>query len=145
MLAGHLRTRRIIVVEQNHSAQFYHYLVGQKAIPSDAESVARPGPPPFRPSGIASFGCDPMTDIAIESKAHETRRCIFPRAQATWKRQVRPSAKAIAQARAAAISFVLADDRYSRGITFGGERIEAPAATKSQMTLAEIGRALVPG
>lgn len=47
--------RRIIVIEQNHSGQLYHYLVGQKAIPPSAESVARPGPLPFRPSEIASY------------------------------------------------------------------------------------------
>ena len=47
--------RRIIVVEQNHSAQLYHHLVGQKAIPPSAESVARPGPLPFRPGEIASY------------------------------------------------------------------------------------------
>lgn len=47
--------RRVIVIEQNHSAQLYHYLVGQKAIPPTAESVARPGPLPFRPSEIASY------------------------------------------------------------------------------------------
>ena len=46
--------RRIIVVEQNHGAQLYHYLLGHKAIPLSAESVARPGPAPFRPSEIAS-------------------------------------------------------------------------------------------
>ena len=51
-LAG---ARRIIVIEQNHSGQLYHYLVGQKAIPPSAESVARPGPLPFRPSEIASY------------------------------------------------------------------------------------------
>jgi 2-oxoglutarate ferredoxin oxidoreductase subunit alpha len=47
--------RRIIVVEQNHGAQLYHHLIGQKAIPPNAESVARPGPLPFRPSEIASY------------------------------------------------------------------------------------------
>jgi 2-oxoglutarate ferredoxin oxidoreductase subunit alpha len=47
--------RRIIVVEQNHGAQLYHYLLGQKAIPPAAESVARPGPLPYRPSEIASY------------------------------------------------------------------------------------------
>jgi 2-oxoglutarate ferredoxin oxidoreductase subunit alpha len=47
--------RRIIVVEQNHGAQLYHHLIGQKAIPPSAESVARPGPLPFRPSEIASY------------------------------------------------------------------------------------------
>lgn len=47
--------RRVIVVEQNHGAQLYHYLLGQKAIPTAAESVARPGPLPYRPSEIASY------------------------------------------------------------------------------------------
>jgi len=46
---------RIIVIEQNHGAQLYHHLVGHKAIPPSAESVARPGPLPYRPSEIASF------------------------------------------------------------------------------------------
>jgi 2-oxoglutarate/2-oxoacid ferredoxin oxidoreductase subunit alpha len=51
-LAG---VRRIIVVEQNHGAQLYHDLVGQKAIPPGAKSVARPGPLPFLSSEIASY------------------------------------------------------------------------------------------
>ena len=51
-LAG---VRRIVVIEQNHGAQLYHYLLGHKAIPPGAESVARPGPAPFRPSEIASY------------------------------------------------------------------------------------------
>jgi 2-oxoglutarate ferredoxin oxidoreductase subunit alpha len=46
---------RIIVIEQNHGAQLYRHLLGEKAIPVDAESVARPGPLPFRPSEIASY------------------------------------------------------------------------------------------
>ena len=50
-----LESRGIIVVEQNHGAQLYHYLLGQKAIPPAAESVARPGPLPYRPSEIASY------------------------------------------------------------------------------------------
>ena len=55
-LAGALDgARRIIVIEQNHGAQLYHHLIGQKAIPPSAESVARPGPLPFRPSEIASY------------------------------------------------------------------------------------------
>ena len=47
--------RRIIVVEQNHGAQLYHHLIGRKAISPSAESVARPGPLPFRPAEIASY------------------------------------------------------------------------------------------
>jgi len=46
---------RIIVIEQNSGAQLYHYLLGQKAIPPGAESVARPGPLPFLASEIASY------------------------------------------------------------------------------------------
>ena len=42
-------------IEQNHSAQLYRHLIGHKAIPPSAESVARPGPLPFRPSEIASY------------------------------------------------------------------------------------------
>ena len=47
--------RRVVVIEQNHGAQLYHYLLGYKAIPQSAESVARPGPSPFRPSEIAAY------------------------------------------------------------------------------------------
>jgi len=47
--------RRVIVVEQNHGAQLYRHLLGQKAIAPSAESVARPGPLPFRPAEIASY------------------------------------------------------------------------------------------
>jgi 2-oxoglutarate ferredoxin oxidoreductase subunit alpha len=47
--------RRIIVIEQNHGAQLYRHLLGQKAIPPSAESVARPGPLPFRPAEVASY------------------------------------------------------------------------------------------
>ncbi|MBO0758235.1 MAG: 2-oxoglutarate synthase, partial [Bradyrhizobiaceae bacterium] len=46
--------RRVIVLEQNHGAQLYRHLLGQKAIPSTAESIARPGPLPFRPSELAA-------------------------------------------------------------------------------------------
>ena len=45
---------RIVVMEQNHSAQLYHHLLGHKAIPPSAESIARPGPLPFRPAEIAA-------------------------------------------------------------------------------------------
>jgi len=46
--------RRAIVVEQNHGAQLYHYLLSHKAIPVTAETIARPGPLPFRPGEIAA-------------------------------------------------------------------------------------------
>jgi 2-oxoglutarate ferredoxin oxidoreductase subunit alpha len=46
--------KRLIVMEQNASAQLYHHLTACKAIPADAESMARPGPLPFRPAEIAA-------------------------------------------------------------------------------------------
>lgn len=51
-LAG---ARRIIVLEQNHGAQLYRHLLGNKIIPPTAESFARPGPLPFRPGEIAAL------------------------------------------------------------------------------------------
>jgi len=51
-LAG---SRRVIVLEQNHGAQLYRHLLGHKAVPSSAESIARPGPLPFRPAEITAL------------------------------------------------------------------------------------------
>ena len=45
---------RIVVMEQNHSAQLYRHLLAHKAIPPSAESIARPGPLPFRPDEITA-------------------------------------------------------------------------------------------
>lgn len=47
--------KRLIVIEQNDGAQLYRHLLGHKAVPVETESVARPGPLPFRPSEIASY------------------------------------------------------------------------------------------
>ena len=47
--------RRVVVVEQNDSGQLYRHLLGHRAVPVDAESVARPGPLPFRPSEIVNY------------------------------------------------------------------------------------------
>ncbi len=46
--------KRIVVMEQNHGAQLYHHLLAHKAISPSAESIARPGPLPFRPAEIAA-------------------------------------------------------------------------------------------
>jgi 2-oxoglutarate ferredoxin oxidoreductase subunit alpha len=46
--------KRVVVLEQNHGAQLYHYLRGHGAVASDCESIARPGPLPFRPGEIAA-------------------------------------------------------------------------------------------
>jgi len=44
----------VLVLEQNHSGQLYRHLLGQKALPVSAESIARPGPLPFRPAEITA-------------------------------------------------------------------------------------------
>jgi 2-oxoglutarate ferredoxin oxidoreductase subunit alpha len=46
--------RRVVVVEQNHGAQLYRHLLGHKAIPVTAESIARAGPLPFRPCELTA-------------------------------------------------------------------------------------------
>lgn len=46
--------RRVVVLEQNHGAQLYRHLLGNKAVPVATESIARPGPLPFRPSEITA-------------------------------------------------------------------------------------------
>jgi 2-oxoglutarate/2-oxoacid ferredoxin oxidoreductase subunit alpha len=46
--------RQVIVLEQNHSGQLHRHLLGHKAIPVTAESIARPGPLPFRPGEVAA-------------------------------------------------------------------------------------------
>lgn len=50
-LAG---AKRTIVVEQNHSAQLWRHLRGEKALPHGTESFARPGPAPFRAAEIVA-------------------------------------------------------------------------------------------
>lgn len=47
-------TTRIVVMEQNHGGQLYRHLLAHKAVPQDAESLARPGPLPFRPAEITA-------------------------------------------------------------------------------------------
>jgi 2-oxoglutarate ferredoxin oxidoreductase subunit alpha len=43
---------RILVVEQNHGGQLFHYLRAQGVLPTLAESLAQPGPLPLRPGRI---------------------------------------------------------------------------------------------
>jgi 2-oxoglutarate ferredoxin oxidoreductase subunit alpha len=54
--------KKILVVEHNYSAQFYHYLMGLGAISADASSLARPGPLPLRPGEIVAA----MTGVQYE-------------------------------------------------------------------------------
>jgi 2-oxoglutarate ferredoxin oxidoreductase subunit alpha len=44
--------RRVIVVEQNHGAQFYRYLRGHFDLPANPASYHRPGPLPLRPGEL---------------------------------------------------------------------------------------------
>ncbi len=44
--------RRVIVVEQNHGAQFYRYLRGHFDLPAKPASYHRPGPLPLRPGEV---------------------------------------------------------------------------------------------
>jgi 2-oxoglutarate ferredoxin oxidoreductase subunit alpha len=45
---------RVMVIEQNHSGQFYRFLRAWYELPSDAQSLHRAGPSVFRPGEIAS-------------------------------------------------------------------------------------------
>ncbi|HSG96246.1 MAG TPA: transketolase C-terminal domain-containing protein, partial [Afifellaceae bacterium] len=44
--------KRILVVEQSHSGQFYRYLRSMCDLPGEVRAFHRPGPLPFRPSEI---------------------------------------------------------------------------------------------
>lgn len=46
--------RRIMVIEQNHSGQFYRFLRAWYELPADVRSMHRPGPSVFRPGEIAA-------------------------------------------------------------------------------------------
>ncbi len=43
---------KVIVVEQNHTGQLFHYLRGEGVLPDSAQSLAQPGPLPLRPGRI---------------------------------------------------------------------------------------------
>lgn len=43
---------RALIVEQSHSAQFYHYLRAHYALPDAVEVISKPGPLPIRPGAI---------------------------------------------------------------------------------------------
>jgi 2-oxoglutarate ferredoxin oxidoreductase subunit alpha len=45
--------RHVLVVEQNHGAQFFHYLRGWFDLPGRPESFHRPGPLPLKPAELA--------------------------------------------------------------------------------------------
>ncbi|MCU7851883.1 MAG: 2-oxoacid:acceptor oxidoreductase subunit alpha [Candidatus Thiodiazotropha sp. (ex Monitilora ramsayi)] len=43
---------KVLVVEQNHAGQLFHYLHAEGVLPVSAESLAQPGPLPLRPGRI---------------------------------------------------------------------------------------------
>ena len=49
LLAG---ADKVIVVEQNHTGQLFHYLRAEGVLPDSAQSLAQPGPLPLRPGRI---------------------------------------------------------------------------------------------
>jgi 2-oxoglutarate ferredoxin oxidoreductase subunit alpha len=49
----------VLVVEQNHGAQLFHYLHAERVLPASARSLARPGPLPLRPAAIAAAVLQP--------------------------------------------------------------------------------------
>jgi 2-oxoglutarate ferredoxin oxidoreductase subunit alpha len=44
----------VLVVEQNHQGQLWHYLHAQRVLPAKAQLLARPGPLPLRPGEIVA-------------------------------------------------------------------------------------------
>jgi len=44
--------QRVLIVEQSHSAQFYHYLRAHYDIQAQTHTLARPGPLPITPGEI---------------------------------------------------------------------------------------------
>jgi 2-oxoglutarate ferredoxin oxidoreductase subunit alpha len=56
--------RRVVVVEQNASAQLFRHLLGERALSAAAESFARPGPAPFRAAEIVAHIATPAREAA---------------------------------------------------------------------------------
>ena len=52
MAAALAGAERALVIEQSHSAQFFHYLVGYWELPCPVASWHRPGPLPLRPGEL---------------------------------------------------------------------------------------------
>jgi len=65
--------------------------------------------------------------------------CVtFRPEEADWRYKVRIGADAVDNDRSTAIAAILADDGFSLGILFRGERAPAPAATKTVMQIIDI-------
>jgi 2-oxoglutarate ferredoxin oxidoreductase subunit beta len=67
--------------------------------------------------------------------------CItFRPEQREWKKMVRPSTLTIEQDRAAATALVLADDGFSMGVLYRGDRAAVAPASKPEIEVADIER-----
>jgi 2-oxoglutarate ferredoxin oxidoreductase subunit beta len=67
--------------------------------------------------------------------------CVtFRPEQREWKKMVRPSTMTVEQDRAAATALVLADDGFSMGVLYRGDRAPVAPAMKPQIAVADIER-----
>jgi 2-oxoglutarate/2-oxoacid ferredoxin oxidoreductase subunit alpha len=55
---------QVLVVEQNHGAQLFHYLHAEQALPRGSRSLAHPGPLPLRPGTIVAAVLHPQSQEA---------------------------------------------------------------------------------
>jgi 2-oxoglutarate ferredoxin oxidoreductase subunit alpha len=56
LLAAALKgIKRVLVIEQSHSGQFWRFLRAHYDLPTDVVAIARPGPLPIRPSEALSY------------------------------------------------------------------------------------------
>ena len=53
----------VLVVEQNHGAQLFHYLHAERALPTAAQSLAHPGPLPLRPGEIVTAAAALLEEV----------------------------------------------------------------------------------
>lgn len=71
--------------------------------------------------------------------------CItFRPEQRDWKKMVRSSALSIEQDRAAATALVLADDGFSLGVLYRGDRAAVAPALKPEITMGDVEREFAP-
>lgn len=56
------RAKRIIVIEQNHQGQLFHYLNSLKLLPNGSRMLAHPGPLPIRPGEVVDFVKESYSD-----------------------------------------------------------------------------------
>lgn len=65
-LLAAIGTAAVLVVEQNHRGQLFHYLNGERALPPTARSLATPGPLPLRPADIAAAARGLVAESTVE-------------------------------------------------------------------------------